>query len=130
MPRSKKEQPTAGELNILRALWTLGPSRLSVICEALEKERKLARTTVATMLKIMRSKGQVKRVDGKLGVVWKATMSREDAGSTILQNVVDWVFEGSAQKLVLHMVETGGLSEEDRKEIRRLLESKSKKTKN
>ncbi len=126
MPRSKKEQPTAGELNILCVLWTMGPSRLSTICEVLSRKRKLAPTTVATMLKIMKAKGQVKRVRSEAGVVWNATLSREDAGSTILQDLMDRVFEGSARKVILHLVERGDLSEEDQKEIRRLLESKSK----
>lgn len=129
MSQSPKKQPTSGELNILRVLWLLGPSRLSTICETLGKERKLAPTTVATMLKIMKDKGQVKRTISKEGVVWKPVLSREDAGSNILQNLVDRVFEGSAQKLVLHLVESGELSEEDREEIRQLLSSKTKKPK-
>lgn len=129
MSQSKKEQPTPGELNILRVLWATGPSRLSTICEVLGKKRKLATTTVATMLKIMKEKGQVARVAGKTGVVWKATLSRDDAGSTILQDLMDRVFEGSARKVMLHLVESGGLSAEDRKELRRLLASKSKKSK-
>ena len=103
MPRSKKEQPTAAELNILRVLWTTGPSRLSTICEVLSRKRKLAPTTVATMLKIMKGKGQVKRVSSGAGVVWKATLSREEASGNIVHNIMDRVFEGSARKVNPHL---------------------------
>ena len=129
MPRSKKEQPTAAELNILRVLWTTGPSRLSTICEVLSRKRKLAPTTVATVLKVMKAKGQVKRVGTRPSVVWKAILSRSDVGSTIPRDLMDRVFEGSARKVILHLMESGELSAEDQTEIRRLLASKSKKRK-
>jgi BlaI family transcriptional regulator, penicillinase repressor len=123
MARHTTAQPTNGELNILRLLWERGPSRLSAICEALGQERKVAATTVATMLKIMKRKGQVRRRLTRSGIVWQATLSQADAGSSMLANLLAGVFEGSAQKLVLHLLERGHLSETDQRQIRELLAS-------
>ena len=122
MPRKSTERPTDGELKILSVLWQRGPSRLSEICEALCTERQVALTTVATMLKIMSRKGQVERVEHGEGVRWQARLSQGEAGSSLLERLVERVFAGSTRKLVLHLLEAGHLSEEDRQELRSLLE--------
>jgi len=123
MARPSKEWPTDGELNILRVLWERGPTRLSEICETLSQERKVAPTTVATMLKIMREKGQVKRVKDE-GVAWEAILDQETAGRGLIQNILDRVFDGSARSLVLNLLDQGKLSSKDREEIRTLLATK------
>jgi BlaI family penicillinase repressor len=128
MARTSQAQPTDGELNILKILWQRGPSRLSEICGTFARERRVAPTTIATMLKIMEGKGQVKRVTSQEGVVWEAVLTQTAAGNHLLRNLINRVFEGSAQKLVLHLLEKGNLSETDQREIRRLLVSKSEKT--
>jgi predicted transcriptional regulator len=56
MPRPPSTHPTDGELEILRVLWDRGPLALSELCEALRRERDVATTTVATMLRIMLDK--------------------------------------------------------------------------
>jgi predicted transcriptional regulator len=99
-----------------------GPSRLSAICEVLRRDRKVALTTVATMLKIMKGKGQVRRRLSKDGVVWEAKLSHADAGSSMLATLVNDLFDGSAQKLVLHLIERDQLSEADRRQIQALLD--------
>jgi BlaI family penicillinase repressor len=128
MARPTTEQPTNGELNILRVLWELGPSRLSTICEALSRQRKVALTTVATMLKIMKAKRQVKRTITTRGAIWQATLSQEEAGNHCLQNLMNKLFEGSAQKLVVHLLARGNLSAKDQKEIRKLLGARRETT--
>ena len=66
MARPASSQPTDGELEILRVLWREGPSELGVVHRALvaERGRKIAKTTVATMLKVMLDKGLVRRAVG------------------------------------------------------------------
>ena len=127
MARTGQPYPTDGELAILRVLWRGGPTRLSAICEALSVQRKVAPTTVATMLKIMKRKGQVKRTAGTEGVRWQAVLSQKEAGSSLLANLVHRVFEDSAQQVVLHLLDEGHLSAEDQEEIRRLLTARTRK---
>ena len=127
MARTRKEQPTDGELNILQVLWQRGPSRLSEICEALSQGRRVAATTVATMLKIMKGKGQVKRDDSGEEILWEATLSQKEAGSSYLQHLVNRVFDGSAGKLVLHLLEQHHLSAGEQRDIQELLAAKKGK---
>lgn len=127
MARPSNEHPTNGELSILKVLWEKGPSRLGVIRETLSEKRKTAPSTVATMLKIMKEKGLVERVSSGKGLVWQARLTQEAAGSGMLQTLMNRLFEGSAQKVVLHLLEVGKLSRKDREEIRQLLESQPKR---
>jgi predicted transcriptional regulator len=124
MARSASKNPTDGELAILKILWEKGPLRLSVLCENLGGQRKAVPSTVATMLSIMKNKGLVERVSPGKAVVWRAKLTREKAGSGMLQNLTNQLFEGSAQKVVLHLLEGGKLSPKDQEEIRKLLASK------
>ena len=77
------------------------------------------------MLKVMQEKGLVGRAEGDnaRASVWSARVSKAAAGTTMLGRLMDLVFDGSARSLVAHMVESGKLSEDDRAEIRRLLDA-------
>jgi len=123
MARPASQQPTDGELEILKVLWDSGPTKLGHICSAVRRVREVATTTVASMLGIMRQKGLVKRTDGPRGYLWSARVSREATAKRALRKLVDSVFDGSAQRLVSHLVADRRLNEEDRREIVRLLEA-------
>jgi BlaI family transcriptional regulator, penicillinase repressor len=122
MARPASGQPTDGELAILKVLWDLGPVELGPICTAIRRQRPVAPTTIATMLKVMHAKGLVKRAPGTRGSLWSAKMSRKAATKGLLRKLLDHVFDGSAQRLVAHLLEEGKLTENDCKEIRRLLD--------
>lgn len=122
MARPKSEQPTDGELEILSLLWSAGPAELGAIWEGLSDRRAVAKTTVATMLGVMLDKGLVKRRQGERGYLWSAAMTEKRARRGLLKKLVDAAFDGSARKLVAHMIEDGKLSDEERAEIRRMLD--------
>ena len=122
MARPASAQPTDGELEILKALWPSGSVPLGQVCARLRRQRPVATTTVATMLQVMLGKGLVKRTHGPRGFLWSAKVSQEAAASRLLGKVLDHVFDGSAQRLVVHLLDEGKLSARDRQEIRRLLE--------
>jgi len=124
--------PTPGELEILKVLWETGPAQLGRVRSELQKARPVAATTVATMLKVMLGKKLVQRLDGPRGYLWSAAVTRNAAVARLIGKLLDHVFDGSAQRLVAHLLEDGTLSDRDRGEIRRLLEgsdpaSKSRK---
>jgi BlaI family transcriptional regulator, penicillinase repressor len=122
MARPARSRPTDGELEILKVLWDQGPSGLKEVCAAVRLSRPVATTTVATMLKLMQEKGLVDRSKASRGSVYAARVSRQAASTTVLRRLMDLIFDGSAGRLVAHMVETETLTDRDRTEIRRLLE--------
>ena len=123
MPRPPSTHPTDGELEILRVLWERGPLALSELCESLRRERDVATTTVATMLRVMLDKGLVKRKPAARGHQWSAAVSQSDTAQSMIGKLVDGVFEGSAQRLVAHLVEGGQLSSKELAELRELIDS-------
>src|SRR5690349_9635714 len=123
MARPANVQPTDGELEILKVLWGVGPAELGKIRGGLgEAGRPVAASTVATMLKVMLRKGLVRREGGPRGSLWSATVSRESTASGMLGKVLDHVFDGSAGRLVAHLLDRRTLEPGDREAIRRLLD--------
>lgn len=128
MARSASNHPTDGELEILRVLWDRESATLGEICEALRRERQVATTTVATMLGVMLDKSLVKRKRGARSHVWSAAVSRDAAAKGMVGKLVDAVFDGSAGRLVSHLVEGGKLSPDELAELRTLINSHGDKT--
>ncbi|MHC4178450.1 MAG: BlaI/MecI/CopY family transcriptional regulator [Planctomycetota bacterium] len=121
MARRPSIHPTDAELEILQVLWDSGPTALGMIHKALSKQRVVAKTTVATILNIMLEKKLVERNDGARGYLWSAAISRTDTAAGMMGKLIDRVFDGSAQRMVTHLVEGGRLSERELDEIGRLI---------
>ena len=125
MARPPSDQPTDGELEILKVLWEAGPSGLGRVHEAIRGRRPLALTTVATTLKVMHTKGLVRREDGPRGYLWSAAINRGAAASGLLGKLVGLLFDGSSRRLVAHLIERGDLDDRDRNELRALLDGRA-----
>ncbi len=123
MARPPSPHPTDGELEILRVLWDRGPSSLSEICESLRREREVATTTVATMLRVMFDKALVRRKPARRGHQWSAAVTQNAAARSLVGKLVDGVFDGSAGRLAVHLVEAGQLSPAELAELRTLINS-------
>jgi predicted transcriptional regulator len=125
MARPASTHPTDGELEILQILWR-GPCTLGQICKTLREKRSVAITTVATMLKVMQQKKLVQRKQGKRSFIWSAKTTRQSAATNMVDKLVKLVFDGSAQRLVAHLVESGQLNAEEREAVRRMLTNAKK----
>ena len=121
MARRPSDQPTEGELELLRILWDRGPSELGALSSAIRETRPVATTTVATMLKIMLGKGLVSRARKDRVFVWSACVTRGAAQKKLLANLIDRAFNGSAQLLVARLLSDKQLSAKDRREILAML---------
>jgi predicted transcriptional regulator len=126
MPRPASLHPTDGELEILRVLWANGPSSLSSLCEELRKDRDVAATTAATMLRVMSDKRLVKRTGSGRGATWAAAVSQQSTERGMVRKLVDRVFDGAADRLVAHLVEGGQLSAEQLSNLQQLIDSQQR----
>ena len=127
MARPASKQPTDGELDILKILWEIGPTGLGKVHAALQEQRPVALTTVATMLKMMLGKDLVIREEGARGQLWSAKVSRKAAASGLVGKLVQHIFDGSAHRLVAHLIQDGQLDDRDRKELLELLKIEAAK---
>lgn len=127
MPRPPSTHPTDGELEILRVLWDRGPASLGEICNAIRQRRHVATTTVATMLRVMLDKRLVRRRRSGRSYQWSAAVSRDTAARSLVGKLVDGVFDGSAGRLVAHLVERGRLSDAELAELQTLVDSSARR---
>ena len=122
MPKRKPEPPlTPLELEIMSVLWETGPANVQTV-QANLKARDLAYTTVQTMLNILHRKGRVKRQLKERAYIDMPALSREKAVTQAVGEMLDRFFGGSADSLILNLVETRHLTPEKLAEIQKLLE--------
>jgi len=120
MVRQKKEQLTPLELDIMNVLWETDPANVQTVQQGLKRE--LAYTTVQTMLNILHKKGKVKRTLKERAYFYKPSVSRRQVVSQTVSDVVDRLFGGSAESLVISLVETKHLTPEKLARLNKLLE--------
>ncbi len=126
MPRhSNPEQLTPLELEIMKALWDLGPSPVQAVQEHLSQDRKLAYNTVQTMLNVLHKKGKVRRDPQGRAFVYSPLVSRPQAARMAAADLVHRMFDGSAEELVMSLVETRQLTPETLSRLQSLLEERT-----
>ena len=125
MARSKSENLTPLELEIMHVLWAEGPANVQAVQQHLQRD--LAYTTVQTMLNILHRKGKVKRTLKDRAYLYKPVVSRSQVVSQHMSDIVDRLFGGSAESLVMSLVETKHLTPKKLARLQRLLEEEGKK---
>jgi predicted transcriptional regulator len=125
----KRPVLTSQELEIMKVIWRSGASTVRGVYEALLEQRKIAYTTVMTMMNILEQKGYLKKSQKDRAYTYEATKPQKQVIRGMVREFVDRVFNGSAEPLLLHLVEDRQLSEGDLDEIRGLLRENSQRKK-
>ena len=108
------------QIEIMNVVWERGEATLTQVCVALSRE--LARNTVQTQLARLVDKGWLlHRTEGK-AFYYRATVPREDASASAVERLVDAVFGGSAEGLVMTLLDGRKLSREEADRIRAPIE--------
>jgi BlaI family penicillinase repressor len=110
-----KQTLTPLELEIMQVLWENGDSTVTEVIPKLKAE--LAYTTVQTMLMVLLRKGKVKRTQEGRAFRYRPVVSRERASGNAVEDLVRRMFGGSAEALLMAMVDTRQISA---KELERL----------
>src|SRR5205809_6470932 len=121
---SKKPVLTSQELEIMKVVWRSGASTVRAVYEDLLERRKIAYTTVMTMMNILEQKGYLKKTQKDRAYVYQATRPQKQVIRGMVREFVDRVFNGSAEPVLLHLVEDRRRSKSDLEEIRRMIEEK------
>ena len=115
---------TETELEMMNVVWHMGQATVNEVLEALRKSRKLAYTSVSTILRILEQKEILtSRKDGR-GHVYRPRLSKEAYEARSLNHLVERVFDGEPSAVVRCLLEAKGVNREDLKNIRDLLEEK------
>jgi BlaI family penicillinase repressor len=115
-------KPTASELEILRVLWTRGPSTVREVHESLSEKKELGYTTVLKLLQIMTTKGTVRRNETQRAHVYESCLPAEQTKRQIAGDMLQRVFEGSASQLMMHALAGRKASTQEIEELRNMLD--------
>jgi BlaI family transcriptional regulator, penicillinase repressor len=116
------QKPTASELEILRVLWTRGPSTVREVHESLSEKKDLGYTTVLKLLQIMTAKGTVRRNETQRAHVYESCLPAEQTKRQLAGDMLQRVFEGSASQLMMHALAGRKASPKEIEELRSMLD--------
>ena|ERR1043165_3626485 len=115
---------TNQELEIMKIVWKRGSSTVREVYEELLKHRKIAYTTVMSMMGTLEQKGRLRKSEQGRAFVYKPVEPETKVVGIMVQEFVKRVFNGSAGPLLVHLVENMGDDSDQLEEIRRLLREK------
>jgi BlaI family penicillinase repressor len=119
----RKPQPTltTQELAIMKVVWRLGTVTVRDVYEALLETRRIAYTTVMTMMNILEAKGHLKREKHDRAYHYRPARPERVVLGSMVREFVNRVFDGASRPLLLHLVKEGRLTSKERDELLRLI---------
>jgi BlaI family transcriptional regulator, penicillinase repressor len=118
--RRRSTTLTEQELEIMKIVWARESATVRDVYEALLERRKVAYTTVMTMMKILEGKKYLKKNQTERAYVYRPAQPQRQVVGDMVRDFVNRVFNGSAEPLLVHLVEEHGLSQADLEEIAKL----------
>jgi len=125
--KQPKTVPTDQELEILKVVWQRGQATVREVFNDLAKQRKIAYTTVLTMMGILENKGHLKKKAGDKAYVYTPTKPQDQVTGGMVKEFVNRVFDGASKPLLVHLVENSEISQDELDEIETLLRDRRKK---
>lgn len=105
----------------MKVVWDLENATVRDVYETLRKRRKVAYTTVMTMMNILADKKLLKRSPQGRAYVYKAARPKKEIVTAMVRDFVGRLFDGSARPLLVQLVEDEQLTEQDLKQIRDII---------
>jgi len=111
---------TEQELEIMKIVWERESSTVRDVYEKLLERRKVAYTTVMTMMKILEQKKYLKRTQLDRAYVYRPAQPKRQVVGAMVRDFINRVFNGATEPLLVHLVEEHDLSAEELEEIAKL----------
>src|ERR1700676_4579616 len=118
--RRRSTTLTTQELEIMKIVWERDSVTVRDVYEALLGQRKVAYTTVMTMIKILEQKQYLKKNQGDRAYVYRPAQPKRQVIGDMVRDFINRVFNGSAEPLLVHLVEEHDLSPQELQEIAKL----------
>jgi predicted transcriptional regulator len=120
--RKPSEQFTPLELEVIRILWETGPVSVLEVHRRIQAVRPLAYNTVQTVLTILHRKGKVKRATQNRAYIYSPLVTQEKAAGHAVRDLVDSLFGGRPEALVMSMIRGRQLSRDQLDDLRRMVD--------
>src|SRR5215470_10933467 len=117
--RPKQNALTDHELQIMKVIWARGSATVRDVYEELLKHRKIAYTTVMTVMGVLEQKGRLKKTVSGRAYVYSPAQPQSEVVSSMVRDFIGRVFNGMARPLLVSMLEDGKISEEELDELKK-----------
>jgi predicted transcriptional regulator len=113
---------TPQELAIMKVVWQLEKATVREVADALNQQRRVAYTTVMTMMRILEEKGYLKKTAVERAHVYRPVKPRSQVMGAMVKDFVDRVFDGASDAILVHLARDNRLTEKQRQIVKRLIE--------
>jgi BlaI family transcriptional regulator, penicillinase repressor len=128
MARPPAKELTERELEVMHVFWRAGLATAAEIRDQLaESGRELAYTTVATLIRILSDKGFLEQTNTERPFQYRPVRSFEDVSRNMLGDLVDRVFRGSREQLLVRLLEERKLTAKERATLETLVQKSPKR---
>ena len=117
---------TPQELAIMKVIWSRRDSTVREVYETLRARRRIAYTTVMTMMNILETKGYLKKAPDGRAYRYRPAQPEQRVLTAMVREFVDRVFDGASKPLLAHLATDSRLSKTQRAELRRLIDEVDK----
>lgn len=116
------------QITILRLLWSKGEASIAEIWEALHADRKLAQTTVATLVTRLERRGVVARRADQRQYLYRALVTEAEVQRSMVEELTDRLFEGDVTALVNHLLTAQDIAPGDLARLRTMIDNAESRT--
>ena len=106
----------------MKVVWRLGQATVRDVYESLLENRRVAYTTVMTMMNVLETKGYLKKEKHERAYRYRPTRPERTVISSMVREFVNRVFDGAPRPLLLHLVKDTRLSSRERAELMKLID--------
>lgn len=128
MARKKQHGPTEKEIAILSVLWKHGACTVREVHTWMSGNDDTGYTTTLKLMQIMHEKGLLKRDDSSKTHVYFPMNSEEQIQSQVVGNLLDRVFSGSTEKLMMRILSSQSVTPEELSNLKKMIETKEKES--
>jgi len=114
-------------MEIMHVLWREGNATARRITEVLNESEPIAHSTVQTLLRKLEVKGAVGHDPADRIFQFRALVPETDVAETATRDLLSRVFGGSVTGLVAHLLKHETISDEERRELKRLIEEEGQR---
>jgi predicted transcriptional regulator len=129
MPRKKGKLLTNLELKLMKIVWDKGKATVRDVKNALPRRKPLAYSTVLTVMRILERKGFLRHDTVDRTYVYYPVVTRDEVIRSTLRDLTSRLFGGSAELLMVNILEKETLSPEELKRLKQLIGEMEKQVK-
>lgn len=121
MARPRHKNPTPAELEVLQIIWEDGPCTVREVMNLLKPKRPRAYTSVMSLMNVMAEKGLLNQKPKGRAFIYSAKVSQDKTQSSMLSDLLNRAFDGSANALVAHLLQQTEPNSEELDEIHKTI---------